>query len=598
MDYGLILSNLGSYWIQLTALLAAGAVLVRLLGVKDPRTRLACYQALLAAALLLPLLEPWQHPKASPLIIARPVATAAAPVRSDSAPVDWEQIAVAAFATGCLLRLTWLALGLIRLKRYRREARPLSPLPDAVLRAQQTAGARAEWLESPWLAGPVTFGLRRPVVLVPTGFANLPAESQLAIAAHELTHVRRRDWIANLAESAAGTLLWFHPLVWWLEQRLRLTREQIVDFETVRLTGSKDAYVAALLSSARRVQPDLAPAPTFLFRRGLERRVRTLFEEVPIMSRSRLATSLSCFALTVSAAAWLAVAHFPLTAAPQSAEGYARVDPASAAQVLFQHPVRYPMAARRAGVEGFVTLEVTIEPDGTVGDAHVVSGPDALRRAALESILEWHFANEAHTRKVTTVSIEFKLSEPTPATTAATIRKIDVSPAAGKAHSWLTAQLAPYVDQPATQRSLQEIANIIRPFGLELAITQTNEAGVQRTELRAATRAELASSAVPVEPDAQRIRIGGNVQSAKLKIKPAPVYPPLAKQSRIQGTVRFDVVIAKDGAVKNLQLVNGHPLLVEAAQQAVQQWVYEPTWLNGQPVEVATRVDVNFTLQP
>jgi protein TonB len=98
----------------------------------------------------------------------------------------------------------------------------------------------------------------------------------------------------------------------------------------------------------------------------------------------------------------------------------------------------------------------------------------------------------------------------------------------------------------------------------------------------------------PVTP--KSIRVGGNVQAAKLVKQPKPLYPPLAKQARIQGTVRFNAVIGKDGTIQNLTLVSGHPLLVPSAQDAVRQWVYQPTLLNGEPVEVVTTIDVNFTL--
>jgi protein TonB len=98
------------------------------------------------------------------------------------------------------------------------------------------------------------------------------------------------------------------------------------------------------------------------------------------------------------------------------------------------------------------------------------------------------------------------------------------------------------------------------------------------------------------KPKVSRIRVGGNVQAANLIRRVIPVYPPLAKQARIQGTVRFQAIIGKDGTIQNLQLVSGHPLLVAAAQQAVSQWVYRPTLLNGDPVEVVTTIDVNFTL--
>jgi protein TonB len=77
-----------------------------------------------------------------------------------------------------------------------------------------------------------------------------------------------------------------------------------------------------------------------------------------------------------------------------------------------------------------------------------------------------------------------------------------------------------------------------------------------------------------------------------------PKYPPLAKSARVQGRVEFTATISKDGTIENLQLVRGHPLLVNAAKEAVLQWRYRPTLLNGQPVEVVTDIVVNFTLNP
>jgi protein TonB len=111
----------------------------------------------------------------------------------------------------------------------------------------------------------------------------------------------------------------------------------------------------------------------------------------------------------------------------------------------------------------------------------------------------------------------------------------------------------------------------------------------------AAPPPEVKAAPKPVVP--QRIPVGGNVQQAKLINQPKPVYPPLARQARIQGTVRFTAIIGVDGRIQNLTLVSGHPLLVPSAQEAVKQWVYQPTLLNGEPVEVVTQIDVNFTLQ-
>jgi protein TonB len=93
-----------------------------------------------------------------------------------------------------------------------------------------------------------------------------------------------------------------------------------------------------------------------------------------------------------------------------------------------------------------------------------------------------------------------------------------------------------------------------------------------------------------------RIKVGGLVQQAKLIQAPQPVYPALARQARISGTVRLAAVIGRDGRIANLRVITGHPMLVPAAVDAVRQWEYQPTLLNGDPVEVATEIDVNFTL--
>ncbi len=100
-----------------------------------------------------------------------------------------------------------------------------------------------------------------------------------------------------------------------------------------------------------------------------------------------------------------------------------------------------------------------------------------------------------------------------------------------------------------------------------------------------------------VAQEAKRIRVGGNVQAAKLVHKETPKYPPEAKEARIQGTVRLEAVIAADGKVKQVTVLSGETVLADAAVEAVQQWVYEKTLLNGEPVEVVTQIDVNFTLK-
>jgi protein TonB len=102
-------------------------------------------------------------------------------------------------------------------------------------------------------------------------------------------------------------------------------------------------------------------------------------------------------------------------------------------------------------------------------------------------------------------------------------------------------------------------------------------------------------TAPPAPP--RRIQVGGKVQEGKLLSGPKPVYPTLARQARIEGVVRLQAVISRDGTILNLRAVSGHPLLIPAALAAVRQWVFRPTSLNDEPVEVATEIEVNFTLQ-
>jgi TonB family protein len=93
-----------------------------------------------------------------------------------------------------------------------------------------------------------------------------------------------------------------------------------------------------------------------------------------------------------------------------------------------------------------------------------------------------------------------------------------------------------------------------------------------------------------------RIAVGGGVQQSKLIRQVPPVYPPEAKDARIQGVVKLEAIIGKDGNISNLQVLSGHPILVPAALEAVRQWQYQQTLLNGEPVEVRTQIDINFTL--
>src|ERR1700675_2031958 len=93
-----------------------------------------------------------------------------------------------------------------------------------------------------------------------------------------------------------------------------------------------------------------------------------------------------------------------------------------------------------------------------------------------------------------------------------------------------------------------------------------------------------------------RVRVGGNVQAASLVRQVMPLYPAIAKTAHVSGTVMLHAIITKDGSVESLEYISGPQLLMKNAMDAVRQWRYKPTMLNGEPVEVDTTISVVFTL--
>jgi beta-lactamase regulating signal transducer with metallopeptidase domain len=336
-------SNLIPWMAQTTLLAAVGAVLPLLFRLRHPRTQIAYAHAVLAACLLLPLLQPWHHrvviqearSEESAVLTARTIPT---PARADTPPqaapqitppqapapvppVLWMQWIKAQtllwiLAAGAMARLVWLLVGLWQIRQYRIAAMPLYPIPESVRAASAITHADAVCCISTEIAGPVMLGWLAPVVLLPECFLSLEQEAQCAIACHEMLHVRRSDWIVTLLEEMAGALLWFNPAVWILLAQTRLAREQLVDAETVHLTSAREPYLEALLAIARSRQLDLAPAPLFLRRRHLTHRMHALLKEVS-MSKTRLVASCGAISALLAGVAWFAFLSFPLTGQPQ-----------------------------------------------------------------------------------------------------------------------------------------------------------------------------------------------------------------------------------------------------------------------------------------
>jgi len=426
-----LLANLGAYVLQVGLLMAVGLLLPRLLGVRQPLVRLRYWQGLLAVTLLLPLLQPWRTPSADVGVVATVAlrAEAVVPVAGTdfgsflSLPFP---LLVGAVALG---RLLWLLVGLWTLGRYRREASALRPVPPEVAAMQERLATRAEILLSERISAPVTFGWRRPAILVPKAFQGLSPGERRGIACHELLHVRRRDWPAVILEEILKSVAWFHPAVWILLGRIALSREQVVDREVVRITRQKRAYLEALWTIARDRRPGAAVLGLSFFQRSqLFHRVALMTKEVS-MSRPRLLITVSALTGLLALTLVFAATAFPLMTAPDGAaveelaaaetRGSAEEEPASrqgriaaepiATEQPRQEPRRvegdviapraihkpqplYPDSARKAGTGGVVIVQSVIGTQGDVVGLKVLrSEREDLAAAALKAIRQWRF---------------------------------------------------------------------------------------------------------------------------------------------------------------------------------------------------------------
>jgi beta-lactamase regulating signal transducer with metallopeptidase domain len=300
-----VLTNLASWFVQVVLVATAGAALPLLLRIRHPRSQLAYIHAVLGLCLLLPLIQTWQES----LTI---VAGNSFQDHREVAAVSWSTVAVWLLLAGIIGKLGWLGVGFYQLRRYRKSAVALCPLPESVREARHLTRADALFGISRSISGPATLGHIDPIVLLPESFLSLDAESQRSIACHELLHVQRRDWLVTVLEEIVGALLWFNPGVWWMLSQARLAREQLVDSEVVNITA-REPYIEALLSMAVVSRKRWAlPAASFFTQGHLMDRMRLLVKG-PNRSLLRLCVSYTAVVILLVAAISTVILSFPLT---------------------------------------------------------------------------------------------------------------------------------------------------------------------------------------------------------------------------------------------------------------------------------------------
>ena len=476
---------------------------------------------------------------------------------------------------------------------------------------------------------PTVVGWMRPLILLPaSAFAGLSPFQFEAILAHELAHIRRHDYLVNIAQNVVETLLFYHPAVWWVSKRVRVEREHCCDEVAVAFCGDRVAYAGALanLEDLRSRSLTLAmPATGGHLLARIQRVLRTPSQAdgrstvwafvvialalvvTPIAGTpegraagpserprdtAREVLRVHAAPLRVDQAVEARVAR-PAAAPASSPAGAAarRPSPQSAPAAQTDQaapppsPIRvggairepkllervqpaYPAAARAAGVQGYVILEATIDADGRVADAKVIkpSGSDDLDRAAVDAVSAWRYMptllNGVAVPVLLNVAVTFSLTR---------------------------------ADQPAVDSPLPSAGG-----GIRTLLGGTPEAAAHLAP--PAGTAPDPSGPVPVRigdetarPTA--IRVTGQMAAPRLIRRISPAYPPAARAAGVQGAVILEATIDAEGNVVNTKVLEGVTDLDQAAINAVAQWKYTPTLLNGVPVAIILQITINFSLQ-
>jgi TonB family protein len=426
----------------------------------------------------------------------------------------------------------------------------------------------------------VTFGTLQPVVLLPDGLRGHARHIQRAVISHELFHVLRRDWLWTLSEEIVRAVFWFHPAIWWVISRVQLTREEAVDELVVLATGQRRTYLEALLAFAD--EAPLAPAAAFARRRHLYRRMMLISKEA-VMSSRRVVITCAVLAVLVAAGSWYAVGAFPMLQA-QEAQGLLnepgpieqRARPITPENPIprrvYAAPAHYPQEAIGTGAEETVTLRITLNELGRVAEVRRIATrapgtspalTEAFVKSAADAVRQWIFDAPADGPLAFNVTLRF----------------------APEAEAILTAMGVGGAFSPPT--------GAIGGPDRGSAAGRTGRPG--RTGGAGFGAAAPPPPPPPPSPDGF-VRVGGAIRPPT-KVKTVnPAYPLEAQEAKVQGVVILEAVIDPSGFVSDARVLRSIPLLDQAALDAVRQWEFTPTRLNGVPVSVIMTVTVAFTL--
>jgi TonB family protein len=522
--------------LRASLVIGAGLILSRLCSRQSAALRHLIVATTLAASALVPALQvalpgwtvaapvaaPWPPDAVLPVAFSEDIDVPAPP---PAAPAGLALMLIVVWLSGAVAVALPLVIALLRLRALARRATPVvsGPWLTAATDAAASAGIRRpiELLETTAPGILATWGASRPRILLPVEARTWSAERMEAVLHHEIAHVKRMDWLVQLAAEGVRALHWFNPLVWLACRQLQRLAERACDDAVLCAGVAPGDYARHLLEIARNTKsrPFPAAATVPMARSSaLQSRVAAMLNP----SLARIAPSAGTMLLVVAALVALAV--------PAAAIRLAQPGPAPLTGVVYD-----PTGAVLPGVE--LSLE-----------------DDRQNR--------WNASTDAAGR------FEFAPVQPGAYTIKASL---------------------PGFKQLSQALTLQSASDWTRAVTLQVG--DVRETVTVREQRPRTERKAAGSSPVPV-------RVGGNIKPPTKVLHVAPRYPDSMRDAGVEGTVPLEARIDRSGNVVSLRVLSAqvHPDLARAAMEAVQQWRFTPTLLNGQPVEIVMTVSIEFDL--
>ena len=503
---------------------------------------------------------------------------------------------VAVWLAGAVAGVGVLLVGLARLRRLRSSSRRVTEGPwhrlctDLARSCGLKRGVDLLLGPSPGLVA--TWGWRRPAVMLPASARDWSAERMRIVLLHELAHVRRGDWMLQMAAEALRCVWWFNPLAWMVRARLRRESEHAAD-DLVLARGVPAAtcatHLVELARDVRKHRRTWLPAPAMARPSHLERRLSAMLN--PRTNRRPMTRLARLGSLGVLALVSLLVTS--LQVGPVSAAPFAE----STGGAVEQEPPAAPSSERR---EALVAAVVAVDeaaaasrsesPGGAVEQepsAELSSERLAALAAAVAAAVEAAASRSAESpgSAVATEPPAEPLSARRAALVAAVAAALEAAAASRSGESPGNA----VEQEPSAARSSERLAELVaRAAALQEQLQSV------LNELQSALGDSDRSTGSSGEP----FRIGDGIRPPARIGGAAPVYPSEAREARAEGVVIMQATISPTGEVSDVEVLRSAvPLLDEAAVAAVRQWRYEPTLVDGEPVSIVMTVTVNFALR-